>query len=166
MGCTTATDWKNERMKVCSHSRDFSLPHSMLYRMVKKPEPTMAKKVTTKWPNNATCTQSPNNEKDWYWRRRSEYSDWLEQYSDRLIYIMMLQAQPRRSSCIVTPSSLWQTDIERDIAHSYGVNAQTQPIDSDINIFSLQRTECGKHLAFVGCINMFTDVLSVLQKAG
>ena len=46
MGCTMMTDWKKESRKVVSHSLDFSLPHCMLYRMVKNPEATVLKKHT------------------------------------------------------------------------------------------------------------------------
>ena len=40
------TDWKKDRKKVLSQSRDFSLPHCMLYKIVKKPGATMVKKTT------------------------------------------------------------------------------------------------------------------------
>ena len=45
-GCTMMTDWKKESKNVVSHSFDFSLPHCMLYRMVKNPEATILKKHT------------------------------------------------------------------------------------------------------------------------
>ena len=42
------TDWKKERKKVDSHSSAFSLPHCILYRMVKNPDPITLKKHTEK----------------------------------------------------------------------------------------------------------------------
>ena len=45
-GCTTMTDWKNDRRKVVSHSIDFSRPHSMLYRIVKNAGAMTLKKTT------------------------------------------------------------------------------------------------------------------------
>lgn len=46
IGCTTITDWKNDKRKVVSHSFAFSLPHSKLYRIVKNPAEVMLKKHT------------------------------------------------------------------------------------------------------------------------
>ena len=40
------TFWKKDMRKVMSHSLAFSAPHSMEYRMVKKPDPAMLRKHT------------------------------------------------------------------------------------------------------------------------
>lgn len=46
MGCTTITDWKKDKRNVVSHSLAFSLPHSMLYKMVKNAGAITLKKHT------------------------------------------------------------------------------------------------------------------------
>ena len=48
------TDWKKERRKVVSHSMDFSLPHSMLYRMVKNPDAVILRNTTVNVNRHST----------------------------------------------------------------------------------------------------------------
>ena len=48
IGCTTTTDWKKESTNVESQSSDLSLPHSILYKMVKNPLATTLKNTTVR----------------------------------------------------------------------------------------------------------------------
>ena len=56
IGWTTITDWKNDRQKVASQSRDFSRPHSIEYSTVKKAEAKIVRMQTMKIETFTNCT--------------------------------------------------------------------------------------------------------------